>query len=125
MDVFIFSSATSTLNHYATITDLQAGDKVGFDAATIFNADAIEMASTASFTDYANEAIRTSFDGEVSWFQYGGDTYAVENMAIGGAQSPNDEDTFTNGFDIIVKITGLVDLSDSSFSSAQSSLMVV
>jgi len=81
------------------------------------------MASTASFTDYANEAIRTSSDGEVSWFQYDGNTYAVENVAIGGAQSP--EVTFTNGSDVIVRITGLVDLSDSSFSSAQSSLMVV
>jgi S-layer protein len=115
----------STLNHYATITDLQVGDKVGFHAATIFHADAIAMASTASFTDYANEAIRTSSDGEVSWFQYGGDTYAVENVAIGGGASPNDEDTFTNGADVIVRITGLVDLSDSSFSSAQNSLMVV
>jgi S-layer protein len=124
-DLFSFSSATSTLNHYATITDLQVGDKIGFDAATIFNADAIAMASTASFTDYANEAIRTSSDGEVSWFQYGGDTYAVENVAIGGGASPNDEDTFTNGADVIVRITGLVDLSDSSFSSAQNSLMVV
>jgi S-layer protein len=121
-DLFDIDSS-STLNHYATITDLQVGDQVGFDAATIFNADAIEMASTASFTDYANEAIRTSSDGEVSWFQYDGDTYAVENIAIGGAQSP--EVTFTNGSDVIVKITGLVDLSDSSFSSAQSSLMVV
>ena len=56
---------------------------------------------------------------------YGGDTYAVENVAIGGGASPNDEDTFTNGADVIVRITGLVDLSDSTFSSAQNSLMVV
>ena len=43
----------------------------------------------------------------ISWFQFGTNTFVVQNMAA--------DNTFNDGTDIIVKITGLVDLSASSF----------
>ena len=47
----------------------------------------------------------------LAWFQYGGDTYVVQDV------SPNT--SFLNGTDKIIKITGAVDLSTSSFNTTQ------
>ncbi|MEN9864741.1 MAG: hypothetical protein RL748_331, partial [Pseudomonadota bacterium] len=44
--------------------------------------------------------------GAIGWFQLGGDTYVVETRHD-GSSTP----TFVNGTDLIVKLTGLIDLS--------------
>ena len=72
----------------------------------------VTLASTASFQDYANAAVDgTSAAKELAWFQYGGDTYVVVDNATGGA-------TFVNGTDFIIKLTGLIDLSQASFNKS-------
>jgi len=124
-DTFNIGDATTNVNSYATITDLAAGDKIKFsEGAANFAASKVVLANTAVFQDYANAAIAASSDGEVSWFQFAGDTYIIENVAIGGQNSPDNEVTFTNGSDIIVKITGLVDLSTASFSASADTLLI-
>jgi S-layer protein len=106
------------VNSYATITDAAAGDKIKFDSnAASFKAAKVTLADTAVFQDYANAAISGSSDNAVSWFQYGGATYVIEN-GVGAATS------FTNGTDIIVKLAGLVDLSTASFSSSAHTLQL-
>ena len=123
-DVFDVGAATSTVNSYATITDLAAGDAIKLSAAALeFASSAVALADTASFQDYANAAIAATDDGEVSWFQFAGNTYVVENVAIQNSNAP--EVTFTNGQDIVVRITGLVDLSTSGFNTTQNALLVV
>lgn len=125
-DTFNIGDATTNVNSYATITDLSAGDKIKFSSgAENFAASKVVLANTAVFQDFANAAIAATNDGEVSWFQFGGDTYIIENVAIGGQNSNNDEVTFTNGSDIIVNITGLVDLSTASFSASDDTLLIV
>lgn len=125
-DTFNIGDATTNVNSYATITDLSAGDKIKFSSgAENFAASKVVLANTAVFQDFANAAIAATNDGEVSWFQFGGDTYIIENVAIGGQNSNNDEVTFTNGSDIIVNITGLVDLSTASFSASADTLLIV
>jgi len=124
-DTFNIGDATTNVNSYATITDLAAGDKIKFsEGAANFAASKVVLANTAVFQDYANAAIAASSDGEVSWFQFAGDTYIIENVAIGGQNSADNEVTFTNGSDIIVKITGLVDLSTASFSASADTLLI-
>lgn len=124
-DTFNIGDATTNVNSYATITDLSAGDKIKFSSgAENFAASKVVLANTAVFQDFANAAIAATNDGEVSWFQFGGDTYIIENVAI-GQNSPDNEVTFTNGSDIIVKITGLVDLSTASFSASADTLLIV
>ncbi len=124
-DTFNIGDATTNVNSYATITDLAAGDKIKFsEGAANFAASKVVLANTAVFQDYANAAIAASSDGEVSWFQFAGDTYIIENVAIGGQLIPDNEVTFTNGSDIIVKITGLVDLSTASFSASADTLLI-
>ncbi|MYN44001.1 DUF4214 domain-containing protein [Pseudoduganella sp. FT93W] len=118
-DTFDVSTATSNSNSYATITDISAGDKITFNSAAVnFLASKVTLANTAVFQDYANEAIKLSSDGQVSWFQYNGDTYIVENAT--GASTTQ----FTNGTDIIVKLTGIVDLSTASFSSSTHTVLI-
>jgi len=112
-DTFDVSYVTGlNVNSYATIADAAAGDKIKFDnAAASFKAAKVTLADTAVFQDYANAAISGSSNNVVSWFQYGGATYVIENSAANTATS------FTNGSDVIVKLAGLVDLSTASFNS--------
>lgn len=108
-DTFDVSDPTTNVNNYATITDASAGDVIKFNAtAATFKSAKVTLAATAVFQDYANAAIAATSANDVSWFQYGGDTYVVEHGA-GTATS------FTNNSDIIVKLTGLVDLSTATF----------
>jgi len=106
-DTFIISVPANG-NTYATITDASAGDKLQFaDQGTeTFTSAKVELASTAAFQDYldaAAAATNAAANGNYSWFQYNGDTYLV--------QDNSDASTFQNGADIVVKLSGLVDLS--------------
>lgn len=120
-DTFDVSFAVSNANSYATITDFSAGDKLLFAAAdsgggtggvvNFVNAK-IALASTASFADYANAAVVAAGLDDVAWFQFGGDTYVVQDL---GADSTT---AFVNGTDSIVKLAGTIDLSLLAFSSS-------
>lgn len=117
-DVFNVGNATTNVNSYATITDLAAGDVIKFSAgAADFVSAKVTLGDTAVFQDLANAAIANSDTGDVAWFQFSGNTYVVENV--------NDGTSFLNNTDIIVKITGLVDLSTASFSSSADTLLIV
>jgi S-layer protein len=117
-DVFNVSHPTNNVNSYAAITDLTSGDKIQFNAtAATFHAASVTLGATAVFQDFANAAIHASAVNDVSWFQFGGDTYVVENDS--GAAS------FANGLDIIVKVVGLVNLAPDSFSSSAHTLLHV
>lgn len=117
-DTFNVADATTNVNSYATITDLTAGDIIKFAAsATDFNASKVSLADTAVFQDYANAAVAATDTGDVSWFQVGGNTYVIDNVS--------NSSSFVNGNDVIVKITGLVDLSHSSFSATSHTLVII
>lgn len=114
-DTFDMTTQLSNVNSYATITDLSSGDKIE-TASTVFKAAAVTLASTAVFQDYANEAIKITDATDVSWFQFGGDTYVVEN--------DSNSTSFVNGTDDIIKITGLVDLSTASFNTTTGTIEI-
>ncbi|HJV00811.1 MAG TPA: DUF4214 domain-containing protein [Burkholderiaceae bacterium] len=121
-DIFDVTTATNNVNSYATITDLSAGDTIQFanTAGTeSFAASKVVLGDTAVFQDYANAAIHATAQGTISWFQSGGNTYIVENVSA--SNGPN----FVNGTDIIVKLTGAVDLSHASFSADHQTLVFV
>ncbi|MBA5640023.1 DUF4214 domain-containing protein [Duganella sp. LX20W] len=116
-DKFDVSHATTNVNSYATITDLTAGDSIVFSAAATFAASKVVLGDTAVFQDYANAAIKATANGDLSWFQIGGNTYIVEHDS--GAST-----SFVNGQDMIVKITGTVDLSHASLNTTDHILLV-
>jgi len=106
-DTFIIT-APANGNTYATITDATAGDKLQFavQGTETFATAKKVLAGTAVFQDYldaAAAATNATAHGNYAWFQWAGDTYLV--------QDNSDNTTFTNGTDIVVKLTGLIDLS--------------
>ncbi len=121
-DTFKVGSATTNVNSYAVITDFTAGDYLDFSAqgsgtgAQSFKAAAISLASTAVFQDYANTAIASTGTGVVSWFQYGGNTYVVDN--ISGSST-----AFQNNKDVIVELQGLVNLSTATINKSTQQIM--
>jgi Ca2+-binding RTX toxin-like protein len=94
-------------NIFSTITDAVAGDKISFvDLGTeTFTAAKLSLGATAVYQDYLNFAAAGNgiTNANISWFQFGGNTYAVEDMSAGSS--------FVNGTDLVVSLTGLVDLS--------------
>jgi S-layer protein len=93
------TAATSVLT---TITDFSSTDKISFGAgATTFGATKLTLGAGVTNLDLALAAGVTAANS-VNWFQYGGSTYIVADV--------NGSNTFNAG-DVVVKLTGTVDLS--------------
>lgn len=95
-------------NTYSTITDINVGDiiSVANQGTETFASTKITLADTALFADYLNAAAASTTaaaNGNWAWFQFAGNTFLV--------QDNSDSATFDNGTDIIVRLTGLIDLS--------------
>ncbi len=120
-NTFVIQTASTNVNTYATITDAHAGDTVQFltTGTVSFVQSKVALASTAVFQDYANAAVASAATGQgnIAWFQFGGDTYVIQNQT--GAET-----AFHNGTDLIVKLTGAVDLSHASLSTDHGSLLL-
>lgn len=119
-ETFVIVPSTNS-SSYATITNAVVGDTIQFGVAgtaVSFTAGAVVLAGTAVFQDYVNASVHASVIGGISWFQYGGNTYVVENNAA------THESAFVNGTDSIVKLTGAVDLSHTSLNTAHATLLI-
>lgn len=114
-DTFVVSAASATQgnkegNTYSEITDFSAGDLLQLQAFTggavadvsVFGKLVATLnESTASFSNFVNAAVKEANAGAAVWFNYKGDLYVVVDS---GADSA---DTFENGVDLIVKLTGI------------------
>jgi S-layer protein len=117
-DLFVIDTASLNVNSYSTVTDFAAGDLLQILDAVSFAPAKVVLGATAVFQDFANAAINTlSLEG-AGWFQFGGDTYVVSDKGLDGS-------TFTNGEDFIVKLTGLIDLSQASFNNTYDTIALV
>ena len=98
--------ANANGNIFATIKDAAAGDKLSFtDLGTeTFATTKLALGGTAVFQDYLNLAAAGvgNANAAISWFQFGGNTYVVQDVSAGS--------TFVNGTDMVVELTGLVNL---------------
>ncbi len=119
-DTFVIATPGVNLNGYSVITDAAAGDLLqlankGTEVWTKASANA-NLQNTASFQNFADKVVTdggdSSTNGHMGWFQFNGDTYVVESLH--DATVPADAH-FKDGFDIIVKLSGLIDLSGASF----------
>ena len=116
VDTYVLSQANTSKFVYTTITDLTFGptaaerDVLTFDSAAdtnveTFNTTAISLGTNATFADYLDAGTATAgSEGELSWFQFGGNTYIVQD------NSSNTSFDVANG-DIVVELVGLLDLS--------------
>lgn len=98
----------------ATITDFTKGETIKFvsNANANFASSKVSLIAEATFDNYVTEAAKAADAASagthgLAWFQFGGNTFIVQDVTGDAA--------FTNNQDSIVKLTGLVDLSASSF----------
>jgi S-layer protein len=102
-----------------TITDFaNSGDKITFadkgtETWTSTKKDVSAATTLATALGIAIGTANGSANGAHAWFQYGGNTYIVECMTdkSGGAG------TDASATDLVVKLTGLVDLSTATFAA--------
>ena len=115
-DTFVIDGSSTNLNSLAVIKDLSSGDNIMVTQGVAFKQSAVtlDQDGNPNLVSYADAAIASIDEGEMAWFQYNNNTYIVleDALAVGAA----DGDTFINGEDVIIKITGLVDLSTASYS---------
>ncbi len=112
-DAVTFNAAGANVDTFATITDAGKGDTISFvDKGTeTFISAKVSLPGGTSFEDYLNAVIQAggnaSVNGAFGWFQFSGDTYLVQSRHDGSGGGG----AFVDGTDMIVKLTGLVDLS--------------
>ncbi|WP_166485485.1 DUF4214 domain-containing protein [Ruegeria sp. TM1040] len=109
-DTFVMSGAVDATK-YSTITDLSSGDTIDTDA-TAFNSSKVVLAANATFAQYLDAAIvaTAAQDDAASWFQFGGNTFIVNEGTDASV-------TYNAAEDGIIGITGLVDLSAATFNA--------
>lgn len=117
-DTFVVAASTGVAP-IVTVADLTVGDKIDL-AGTIAAAGtlgakqdvgaAVTLATALEIANGATGAVTTT---ALSWFQYGGNTYVYADLPSAAPASGT-----LDANDNIVKITGLVDLSTSTFTTA-------
>ena len=134
-DKFYFATPTQ-LSKVSTIADLGSGDTIylidneksgGAAAVDKFNAAGAQYNpnTTTTFEAKVNASLVQTGAGESTWFQHGGNTYIViDNEASGANPLAGAVDTYTAGKDIVIEITGLVDLSTASFNATIGTLEI-
>lgn len=116
----VSSAKANTAASVVRITNFEKGETIKFvtNADAAFLGTKFELTGNASLESYVGQALAaadayaTDLKGGaathgIAWFQQGGNTYIVQDVDGNAA--------FTAGTDIVVELTGLVDLSASSF----------
>jgi hypothetical protein len=99
-----------TAPQFTTITDFAKGDSIQFAAtATAFTATAVNVSAATSLVG-ALQIANSATANTVQWFAYGGDTYVVGSVAAGGGA----QGTALDATDVVVKLSGVVNLATSS-----------
>lgn len=119
-DIFDFNGVSTNKSNFVVLNNVGSGDKLDFASlvdgtpATTFNSARITLSvgATESTQAYLDQAMTLLAENGFGWFQYNGNTYIAGD--VGGADSAN---SFTDGSDFVVMITGLVDLSTASFNA--------
>lgn len=111
-DVYITANGVT----FSTITDAAAGDVLDLYASggSTFSKVAGVVPDVAVYQDYLDAATAGAAYGEVRWFQFGGNTYVVEDLSAAS--------TFQNGSDVVIRLAGLVDLSTAVWNGATGDL---
>lgn len=110
VDVTAASAGSTTAPVISVITDAAAGDKLLLvnRGSEVFTATKVDVSTATALYGGTTNALDLaatadgSTNAQIKWFQYGGDTYVVEDLSAAN--------TFATS-DLVVKITGLVDLS--------------
>lgn len=111
-DTFDINGA-GTKTAFATITDALSTDKIDFAGTAVGGAVGaamgakITLGGAATLDQYLDAAAAGAgnVNALLTWFQFGTDTYVVQDNSAGAP--------FVSGADVVVKLTGIIDLSTS------------
>lgn len=119
----VVGTATPAGAVITSITDAAATDKILFAnlGTEVFTTTKLDVSTataliggTVNALDLAAAAADSTTNGQITWFQYGGNTYVVQELGANAAVIGTD--------DIVVKLTGLIDLSTASYDAAANAL---
>lgn len=119
-DFVALSAPGRGINFFTTILDPRTGVVISFpdQGVETFESNQVVLSAAATLNDYANAVIQNAGDassnGEFGWFQFNGSTYLVESRH-NGLLAP----TFQDGQDMLIRLTGLFDLSKAAFNGGQ------
>lgn len=105
-----------------------SAQSITFDAFTIgenFTSSAVNVATATSLANALDIAAGqagavAAGNGVVEWFQYGGNTYLVDAIGGAGAHTGTAATDALQATDIVVKLTGLANLTRDSFGGGHS-----
>lgn len=111
-DTFIATAATDATVSFSTIMNFEAGDKLQITGMTFLAKVDIESGTT-NFDAVVTKALETATKTNAAWFVYDNNTYVV--------LEGTDDGTF-GASDYLVKLNGIVDLSDADVAGGVLSL---
>jgi hypothetical protein len=132
-DIFRVANGTGTTS-VVTIADLAAGDKIQFAsssvatqttmgakidvsaATTLAGAFAI-VVGTSGYGTSEPTTDNTVVQGKLAWFHYAGNTYVYDDNMAGTDSNSTVDAAAVSSEDVIIKITGLADLANSTVAS--------
>ena len=122
-DTFDFNGVSTNKSNFVVLNNVDSGDTLDLNGVydmTAFNSTKITLSvgATESTQAYLDQAMTTLTAGQVGWFQYNGNTYVTADV---GTDSTN---SFADGTDFVVMITGLKDLSAASFNTDSDTLVI-
>ena len=117
----VVGTATPAGAVITSITDAAATDKILFAAlgTEVFTSAKVDVSTATALIGGTVNALDLALAGDgstnaaIKWFQYGGDTYVVEDLSAATAVAITD---------VVVKLTGLVDLSTASYDATANAL---
>ncbi|MDD2844655.1 MAG: hypothetical protein PHT57_06840 [Rhodoferax sp.] len=117
----VVGTATPAGAVITSITDAASADKIVFaDKGTeVFTTTKVDVSTATALIGGTTNALDLalagdgSTNGAIKWFQYGGNTYVVEDLTAGATVAITD---------VVVKLTGLIDLSTASYDATTNAL---
>lgn len=118
-DLLQIGAVNQSASLFSIVTDIGAGDRIDTGLAMTNATGKLGAAIPATHGSYPGflNAAAGKGTGAVSWFHFGGDTFIVQDRGPAG--------TFIEGTDLIVKLAGVVDLSNSTLEAGASILTIV
>ena len=111
-----FASNSRMMANITTITDFVKGETIEFKGAsgtstfTSTKLDVSAATTLAAALDLAAATNVSANDAAVKWFQFGGDTYVVQDLSTNTALAATD---------VVVKLVGAQDLSTATLSGTE------
>jgi Ca2+-binding RTX toxin-like protein len=109
-DTFIVDDVSPVVNQFDTVTDALVGSGDTFDFGALiadFENVAVLVNAGDGFVTVVTNALAQT--GDLAWFQFGGNTYLVNDQG-------NDNGAFNGAADTVVQLLGLKDLAASTLS---------